>query len=633
MRPRRGSGAVFIQWLESVMSEMRLPIREVHAWTDSMTALSWIAGPPHRWKTFVANRVARIQDIGNKLQIKWHHCPGKENPADLASRGASIDDLQQDLWRHGPLWLPDKDKWPATQTPVSAEAAKEARVNVVSVAPEELPWWLQLSKWSRVMGVAKCLLKWQPKSRPALTAPELERRAEALVYRLVQSHLFPEATRDLRANHPISRTSKLHQYQPFLDDLGVMRVGGRLSQSKLDYEAKHPVLLAKHHVTDLILMNIHEQSFHQGVETVLTTVRQTYWILGDRRILRSIKSRCGKCRRFDARPADEASPPLPPDRVVYQRPFGVSGVDYAGPLMVRDGGKAWIVLFVCSTTRAVHIDLVRSLEASDFLLVYRRFVARWGEPHRIRSDNGTCFKAAAKNLPVEWLFNPPAAPWFGGFFERMVGSVKRPLIKVLGRAYVHEKELRTLLCEIESAVNSRPLTHVGDFESETPLTPAMLCGKIWFNQDAQEEPEVQPGQLEKRKRYISSVSEHLVNRWRHEYLITLNAYSSGRSSPPSVGDVVIVADDSKRKQHWRLARVIKLFPGRDGRARVAELRVKAGTDSRATMLRPIRRLVPLEVVDRSAAVTAEPRRAEAVPNAADEPTRTRTRIINPPVRY
>ena len=194
------------------------------------------------------------------------------------------------------------------------------------------------------------------------------------------------------------------------------------------------------------------------METVLATVRENFCILGDRRLLRQIKHQCVKCRRFDARPADEETADLPADRVNFQRPFSLCGVDYAGPLLVKDTSgvnKMWIALFVCGTTRAVHVEVVESLGVDDFLLAWRRFVSCRGTPSRIRSENGTTFVAAAKILRIQWIFNPPVAPWFG-FYERLVRVVKTPLKKVLGKALLRPTELVTVLCEIEQAGEQAP---------------------------------------------------------------------------------------------------------------------------------------------------------------------------------
>ena len=135
------------------------------------------------------------------------------------------------------------------------------------------------------------------------------------------------------------------------------------------------MILASHHITKVYLRHVHEMRMHQGVEGCLAFVWRRFLVLAVWKLLRNIKQSCVTCRRHDASPASEVTAPLPKDRVQHQRAFAVVGVDHAGPLIVKDRGqpsKAWILLFVCATTRAVHLELVPSLSACDVLLSYRR---------------------------------------------------------------------------------------------------------------------------------------------------------------------------------------------------------------------------------------------------------------------
>ena len=167
---------------------------------------------------------------------------------------------------------------------------------------------------------------------------------------------------------------------------------------------------------------------------------------------------------------------------------------------------------------------------------------------------------------------------------------------MLGKALVKECELRTLLCEIEAAVNDRPLTHVGGLDSEPPLPPAMLCGKLWPGAAEVNDQHVTAEQLGRRQKYVTALTGHLTSRRQDEDLVTLNAYHAGRSSPIVVDDGVLIIADNKRHQRWRMGRVVKLFPWRDGQVRVAEVCVMKENGECSSVLRPIRRLVPLELV-------------------------------------
>ena len=598
------------RYIKFVVDALRVPVDGIYGWTDSMTTLQWITSPPYRWKTYVANRVTAVQLTAKELGITWNHCPGKMNPADLVSRGTTVDGLTSSEWLHGPQWIINPAAWPAAQTwEPTNKPTPEQRVNAVSIEPT-VKWWERLSKWSRVEGVITRILQWRHTSK---SRAELKPLAEAALYRVVQRDLFSDEIAAIRDNKPVPVSSKISQLMPFIDEKGVLRAGGRLELSELPYETKHPVILGQHHVTTLLMELAHVQQMHSGVENVLASLRQDVWVLGARRALRSITQRCVVCKRYKSAAATEISPPLPPDRVVHKKPFGLTGIDYAGPIVIRDTDqvrKIWIALFVCGTTRAVHLETVDSLSTEAFLLAYRRFVARRGTPLRIRSDNATTFKAAASKISVVWLFNPPAAPWHGGFFERLVGAVKSPLRKVLGKAFLGPRELDTVLVEVEAVVNRRPLTHVADIADELPLTPAMMISGVWGPDGVKDgDASLTAEQMNSRQRYVNTICKHLHNRWNQEYLTALIAYHQANSSSVAAGDVVLLVDDTRKRQSWRLARVEEVFPGKDGAVRV--VRVKVG---QASLLRPVQRLVPLEVTP-----SQEPTNAAAQDVSGEQP--------------
>ena len=174
-------------------------------------------------------------------------------------------------------------------------------------------------------------------------------------------------------------------------------------------------------------------------------------------------------------------------------PFSNVGIDFAGSSFVKDGQgnmkKVYITLFTCCATRAIHLELIDDLHTSTFMNGFRRFCSRRGTSRLINTDNAKTFKAANKLLErlakdhtfleflvqkrIKWKFNLLLSPWWGGYFERMVGSVKRCLKKFLGNARLSFDELHTVLTEVENILNCRPLTYLYD-ELETALTPSHL---------------------------------------------------------------------------------------------------------------------------------------------------------------
>ena len=604
--------------LQMVLGETHLEAGEVHAWSDSLTVCHWLAKEPYHWKTYVANRVAEIQEISQSHSLFWHHCPGCDNPADIVSRGCDVATLECSVWCSGPSWLCSKSLWPpevpATKTD---EVQQEVSVRLVLAVTATDTWWERCSNWSKVMRVAQRILSWRYRG---ISSSKLHERAESALCYAIQSDSFPQEMSDLLSGSQVSRSSKLFPFQPFVDQHGLIRATGRLQFSDLEDETKHPVILAPHYLTELMLRYVHEKRLHQGVEGCLAFIRRRFHVLSGRRLLRRVKESCVTCRRYDAQPASEIPAPLPADRATYQRAFSVIGVDHAGPMVVREAGKScksWILLFVCASTQAVHLELVMSLSADEFLLAFRRFIAHYGKPMLIRSDNGTSFVAAFRQVNVEWRFNPPASPWHGGFYERLVAPVKSPLRRVLGRAQITASEMRTILSEVEQVVNDRPLTHVGSWEEQLPLTPNMLVGR-GFGAPWKEEELIFREEATRRIRYLAQLHDRLVVRWNEEYLVSLRNFHRAGSHHLQVGDVDLLMDDQRKRVEWKMAAITELFPGRDGLKRVAQVRV-----GQRLFLRPIQRLVPMELHEWFPSTRCAPVEtvSEEASNSTEKPSR------------
>ena len=321
-------------------------------------------------------------------------------------------------------------------------------------------------------------------------------------------------------------------------------------------------------------------------------------------------------------------PPLPTLRVKEVPPFVHTGVDFAGPLFVKTSNssdKVWVCLFTCCIVRAVHLEVVPDLTTEAFLRCMKRFIARRGMPHQMLSDNGRTFEAAASQIKaivshpevksylagigVQWTFNLPKAPWWGGVFERMVKAVKRCLRKSIGRAKLSLDELTTALVEVEAVLNSRPLTYLSTDDLEEPLTPShLLVGRRLLDMpdhicDKPEEFEATPDLLTKRARHLEQTVTHFWRRWKKEYLLELresHRYHRGKSDAKQIeiDDVVVIHDEDHPRSFWRLGRIKELVVGQDGIARGAILQV-AGKGCYSTLRRPLQRLYPLEIAEQT----------------------------------
>ncbi|XP_028405230.1 uncharacterized protein LOC114527733 [Dendronephthya gigantea] len=244
-----------------------------------------------------------------------------------------------------------------------------------------------------------------------LTVEEL-REAKLVIVRIVQERSFAEEITAIQQNSKssdnvkvlpkqIKRSSQLYRLDPVYDKR-VLRVGGQLRNCSVPEGAKHPLILpGNHHVVTLIIPFYHDLSGHCGLEYVLSVLRERFWIIRARVLIKSVLNRCFDCKKRQAPVGEQKMADLPTDRVTAGKPpFTNVGVDCFGPFMVKLGrshAKRYGVLFTCLTI-AVHIEVANSLDTDSFLNAFRRFVARRGLPEEIRSDNGTNFVSGNHEL-------------------------------------------------------------------------------------------------------------------------------------------------------------------------------------------------------------------------------------------
>ncbi|KFD64292.1 hypothetical protein M514_23576 [Trichuris suis] len=335
-------------------------------WSDSTTVLSWIRRG-NDWSVFVSNRVLEIRRLADVKA--WRHVPGDMNPADLPSRGCSADQLLGSRWWEGPHWLHHpEERWPPdVQACDEAEVAKELRkAPVVSLAvTASVPWYCRyFSSYRRVVRliawirryVANCQQPRGKRSAGDLETEELQ-SAENCLIRLVQSEAFPD-----------KKAVSFGSVYGYLDERGIIVVKTKVAERFDESSFRRPMLLpAKHPLVNLLIRGEHERLCHGGVLLTMNNLREKYWILGGRRAVRSAIAGCVRCKRFSAQRMEVPPVPLPLVRVRDAAVFEIVGVDLAGPLLMRNGRKAWIVLFTCAVYRAVHLELLTSLSSEAFV--------------------------------------------------------------------------------------------------------------------------------------------------------------------------------------------------------------------------------------------------------------------------
>ncbi|XP_061506883.1 uncharacterized protein LOC133392134 [Anopheles gambiae] len=231
------------------------------------------------------------------------------------------------------------------------------------------------------------------------------KRAEKTIIRLVQNEVYATEYECIKQGQQVVRKSPLRAITPILDKDNVMRVGGRLSNADIKDEQKHPVIIpGKHWIAELIADKYHKILRHAGPQLMINTMQLRFWIVGARNVAKRTVYNCVKCTRCRPKLIQQPMADLPEQRVRQARPFSISGVDYAVPIMVKGTHrraaptKGYISIFVCFVTKAVHIELVSNLSFSAFLAALRRFVARRGHATELHSDNGTNFRGANNKL-------------------------------------------------------------------------------------------------------------------------------------------------------------------------------------------------------------------------------------------
>ena len=501
---------------------------------------------------------------------------------------------------------------------------------IVSEIPPALPAveplfeYTKFSSLKRLLSVTKCVFKFIQSCKSDMITKD------PLVYWIqqVQRIHYPQTCGFLK-----KETDSLNrENQQFIKDLGLyasetsglVHSRGRLHHSLLDEGTKFPILIpTKSHLARLLIVQAHEKCLHGGVQETLALVRSQYWMPKCRQTIKGVINQCTVCKRVEGRRFGyPGPPPLPAERVQLSRPFEHVGIDYSGSITItkmEDGKphKYYIVLFTCTASRLVHLELVPDLSASSFINLFRRFCATYSLPKTVISDNGTNFVAGARYFEemlgcahvrdymechkIRWKFIAPRAPWQGGFYERMIGLTKSCLKKALFKKKVSQAELETVLKEIQCKLNNRPLTYIEEEGSTLPLAPVHLWSGRLINPlpavvvDDPEDPEFwDHNDLNLRYSQVSAIINHFGKLWKDEYLTALRERHYGASSSyqtrvPQVGDVVIVEHQGPQHE-WPLGRIVKLYPDSEDIIRVADV-LCDGVVSKRTL----DKLVPLEI--------------------------------------
>lgn len=552
------------------------------------------------------------------------------NPADCASRGLQPSELiGHKLWWHGPEWLLKKELNLAKTEFTTQEEMREIKslVSTISEERDTFIWnkYSTLDKMLRVISYCRRILTIKKRKQTDDTTKYItsKEREETLLtcLRVQQHYSFEEDIKHLRKHGYVTKKSDLHTLHPYLDETNILRVGGRIDLANMNLNKRHPIILpSQSHLTDLIVRDAHHKTLHGGPQVMLNFIKSKFWIVRARNQVKKCYRSCITCARFAKNTVSQLMGQIPKCRLTPTKPFKITGVDYAGPIMMRfspgRGSKAYkgyICLFVCMVSRAIHLEAVSDLTSKGFLAAFRRFTSRRGHCQDLFSDNGTNFVGADKllremfdkaksSLPDEiaqmlanegttWHFIPPHAPNFGGLWEAGVRSTKTHLRKVVGDSTLTFEELSTVLSQIEACLNSRPLTQLSDDPSDPlPLTPGhFLVGEPLINIPDKSYEDMKISNLE-RWRLTQKMVNDFWKKWSKEYLVSLNQRYKWTTTKdePDVNDIVIVKDDNLPPTKWLLGKIVTKHIGPDNLTRVVTIKCRDNL-----IKRPLNKLVCL----------------------------------------
>lgn len=623
-------GAVLSARADVMLREqLQIELLESSFWVDSEIVLRYIHNESRRFQVYVANRVGEIQRLTEPRQ--WKHVPGDENPADVITRGIDSSELVRSNWFTGPHFLSQyKESWETVESQVILNDGdpEVKRVKVMltdrseASQTEEHPLDKLInhySDWHRLKRALCWLLRFR-RSRgkkidvnDVISTSEMQ-NAELILLKHEQAKYFPDEVESLSRKKSLSKSSHIRDLLPIMDSNHLLRVGGRIKHAFLEFENKHPVILShKSVIAGLIARDVHETA-HMGIEWSLSRLRCKYWVTRARVLLRRIKGQCIVCRKLYAAPCAQKMANLPPERLVQGgHPFSVVGTDCFGPYMVKLGRsevKRYGCLFTCFATRAIHIEVLDSMDTDSMINALRRFIARRGTPSKVYSDSGSnyigCKNELSRSLnqleksklhnfclkqDIEWVFNPPCAPHWGGVFERMVQTIKRILLATMTNTRLSDEMLNTLMCEVENLINSRPITKVSnDACDPSALSPSHLL-------ILRGSPSPLPGAFcvadmyRRRWKHVQHLVDVFWSRWLKEYIPMLQKASKWHEIQTNlkVNDLVLVADENTPRSLWPLGIVVDVRVSKDGLVRAVRVKTK-----HSELVRPVTKIVLIE---------------------------------------
>ncbi|XP_067931116.1 uncharacterized protein [Watersipora subatra] len=390
-----------------IKKELRVHVDSEHYWTDSKIVLGYIANDTKQFHMYVANRVQEIKDASSQKQ--WNYVATTDNSADIASRGANIDQLFS-TWFGGPLFLRqanlesynDKHKVKGDHIENDPEL-KTVKAMATSTIPkiQMSSRFKKFSQWkdlTRSIAALSMLPKRADNKDKKVTLADLS-KAETRVIKVLQTEHYADEISQIKCQKRVGKKSSIFKLNPLLDGSGILRVGGRFDRATtLEEVERRPAIIPKDtHIAKLLVQHFHEKIHHLGRQSTLAAIRSGgFWILNASNVVKNLISSCVICSRLRKQPEQQQMGQSPPERIEQTSPFTHVGMDVFGHFMVKDRRselKRWGLLFTRLYSRAIHIELLE-LTTDAFINALRCFVAIRGPVLTLLSDQGTNFVGA-----------------------------------------------------------------------------------------------------------------------------------------------------------------------------------------------------------------------------------------------
>ncbi|KAH9402715.1 hypothetical protein TYRP_015466 [Tyrophagus putrescentiae] len=620
--------------LSHYLSTVVYPFTRIIICGDSKLNLQRLLKHPNKQTPPVALRVRAITRLAPTATFR--HVESKDNLADLVSRGTTMTALLANK-----SWLKAPDLSESTQF--------ESQItSVISTFTPTTPDFkcpcTPFPSYGRAINSYLYVARFMHRFGRQEQYKELHELELALVLliRNVQQNHFLSEIELLATGQPIPRESILNNFTVYLDNLSQLRLRTRLKEShNFSLDDVHPIILPNHcHFSRLIIRHVHSMVLHPGVDRTLSTIRERYFIINSHKLVKKFVNNCTICKLKRSQQVQLSHGQLPSFRTdIYHPPFYNTGIDLFGPLKVlmTTPGKRYGVIFVCATSRMVHIELVNDMTAETVFDAITKFVARRGLPHLFYSDNGKQFlkikddlkeyidlinrKHPERELRFNWIHLTAHSPWRGGFYERLIRGIKESLITlaldrkmntkrltkerdatrkqttVTGGKPITDKQLETYMIEIEALINNRPLfAHEGQVIRPTDFLGAQGSSQLPIVGNLPTDYR-KPNIIDdyrKAQRRINTVRK----LWRDNYFLRLRELHQTQTGKHDrrkyeVGDVVHVKKPTTPLDQWPLGIVTNVFVSKDGVIRSVTLRT-INHGSVVTEVKDVHNLIPVE---------------------------------------